>query len=242
MYIQPNVLNSNEYTPGDGTRTITLNVGQTIVQEQLAYVFNLTQGLLYYAPAQNLNRATVSSGNIVIDDSFAVLASTDIIHIQIWKNPAYSEDVDILKMIEQANLDSRRVDVQSLLSSAQDLTASFADVGDEIPVPFFKSLYYFITVDINDSLDPRFKILAKHTNAGAEEYPLSDGSVIVHTQNSYSAAATNRYFELTDDENQLFIIEADIGNNVESLQLQASVGTVGATAGQIDAAYYTISY
>ena len=242
MYIQPNVLNSNEYTSGDGTRTITLNVGQTIIQEQLAYVFNLTQGLLYYAPAQNLNKATVSSGNIVIDNSFAVLASTDVIHIQIWKNPAYSEDIDILKIIEQANLDSRRVDVQSLLSSAQDLTASFADVGDEVPVSFFKSFYYYITIDINDSLDPRFKILAKHTNAGAEEYPLSDGSIIVHTQNSYSAAAANRYFELADDEDQLFIIEADIGNNVESLQLQASVGTVGATAGQIDAAYYTISY
>jgi hypothetical protein len=127
---------------------------------------------------------------------------------------------------------------QTLLSAAQTLTDSFADCGTEVNARGFRNVKFFVTMDINGSNNPRFKVLGKHTySTGTEEYPLSSGKVTVLTNNTYTAAAASRYFELDDDADQLFVIDVQVDNTIDSLQLQACVGTVGSPAAQVDALY-----
>ena len=76
---------------GAGTRIITLtDLGFDLKQIQLAYVYNITQDLLYYAPAVGVAKATVAgtypTKTITIDSSFAVLGGSDKIHIQAWSS------------------------------------------------------------------------------------------------------------------------------------------------------------
>ena len=71
------------YTPGNGTRDITLSLGYVPTIDQLMYVYNETQDELYYAKAEGLAKCTMAGAVITIDTTFAVLASTDKIHIQL---------------------------------------------------------------------------------------------------------------------------------------------------------------
>ena len=78
------------YTPGDGTRTITLSdLPFTPTIEQIAYIYNKTQDRFYYAPAEGIAKCTLSGNDITIDSSFPPLAGTDKIHIQMWGGDSY---------------------------------------------------------------------------------------------------------------------------------------------------------
>ena len=66
-------------------REITLaSLGFSPVIEQLAYVFNITQNKIYYAPAEGVAKCSLSDTVITIDNGFPVLQSTDKVHIQFW--------------------------------------------------------------------------------------------------------------------------------------------------------------
>lgn len=74
------------YTPTNGDRTIImsgLSFNPTI--EQIAYVYNITQDQLYYAPSVGIALCTLTGSTITIDASFPVLATGDKIHIQFWQ-------------------------------------------------------------------------------------------------------------------------------------------------------------
>jgi hypothetical protein len=91
------------YTVANGARTITLTgLSFTPTMEQLAYVYNKTQDKLYYAPAPSLAKCTLSSGVITIDSTFPVLATGDVVHIQMWlPERAYDPSLDIMKVVVQ---------------------------------------------------------------------------------------------------------------------------------------------
>lgn len=74
----------SNYSISDGTRTITLTGLPSITTENLLYIYNITQDILYYSPTETLAKASVSGGNIItISTDFAVMPSTDILHIQL---------------------------------------------------------------------------------------------------------------------------------------------------------------
>ena len=82
------VIGSDEgtYTVTNGARTITLaGLSFTPSNEQLAYIYNKTQDKLYYAPGEGLAKATLAGLVITIDASFPVLATGDVLHIQMWR-------------------------------------------------------------------------------------------------------------------------------------------------------------
>ena len=82
------------YMPGDGTREITLALPFTPRLDELAYIFNVTQNRTYHAPALDMAKCTLGGAGdlvITIDAAEPVLATTDVIHIQLWY-PGFSYD------------------------------------------------------------------------------------------------------------------------------------------------------
>jgi len=166
------------------------------------------------------------------------MSDTDNLQIDLVYNNNQDYSLWVNKTsIESQDQGGKHTDAEELLTSAQDLTASFADLWNEVDVSWYKKIRFYLTVDINSSNDPRFKFYAKHESGGSEEYPLSDADVTIHTDNTYTSAAASRYFELNDDANQLVAIDIDVKNITGYIQTQASVWTVGGTAAQIDAFY-----
>lgn len=134
---------------------------------------------------------------------------------------------------------NRNTDALPLISSALTLTNSFADVGGEIATRGYKYIYYYVTVDINNSNDVRLKFLGKHTAGGSEEYVL-DHALINAPDTALSA--TDDYIELATDADQLIIVRVPIDNTLPYIQMQASVGTAGATAADLDAVRFSFGY
>jgi len=113
------------YAPGDGTRTITLSaLSFTPIIEQAAYIYNKTQDVLYYAPAERLAKCTISGLVITIDSSFAVLATTDEIHIQFWlPERAYDVNQDVGKV----NVENPEYDHYTSVEHIVDITNASID-------------------------------------------------------------------------------------------------------------------
>lgn len=152
-------------------------------------------------------------------------------------NAGYDSSNDA-QVIESINPQwTRYVGVSSLISSAQTLTGSFADLGNEINASGYKYVTLYLTIDINSSNDVRIKVLGKHTVAGSEEF-VFDPDLL----NAADTTASTSYIEFDTDADQLATVRIPVDNALPVLQIQASVGTVGATGADIDAAYYTLGY
>lgn len=125
----------------------------------------------------------------------------------------------------------------SILSSAQDLTTPWADLGPEIYMFGYNSLGVWLNVDANDSADIRVRALAKHTSGGSEEFPLSIESV----GSSSNVVRVNQYYwEFEVDEDAQYILLVRTEGVVPYVQLQVQHrANIDSTAGQIDTAYYT---
>ena len=152
---------------------------------------------------------------------------------------AYDKTNDLLKIQEQSPVWAKYTDVVSLIGSAQNFTGSMADLGSEIDCRGYKYLRVFLTLDINDSFDCRIAVLAKHTSAGAEEYIYDPNKWTVRDS---TLSAFGAYREWNTDADALYILEIEMDNAIPYIQIQIQAGTVGGTAGQIDAAYYVRGY
>lgn len=74
---------NTRYTVTDYTITL-INLPTPITEANLAYVFNITQGVLYYAPIENESKITVTGNILAIPGFFPPIQPTDKIHIQIY--------------------------------------------------------------------------------------------------------------------------------------------------------------
>jgi hypothetical protein len=81
----------------------------------VAYVYNKTQDILYYAPAKGYGNGTTLNGVITLPN--AAIVTDDIIHIQIWENVGYDETFDSQKILQQ-NPDSEVRVYNSLVDGA----------------------------------------------------------------------------------------------------------------------------
>lgn len=134
------------------------------------------------------------------------------------------------------------VDKVPYLSSAKDMTTSFADINGEISTKSYNWLLFFITLSINSSNDFRLKFLGKHTSGGSREYKIDHNKIECCAISVSSASGEeDSYIEFNNDQNDLYAIKVPI-NGIPIIQPQACVVTLGATAAQIDEAFYTLSY
>ena len=100
----------------------------------------------------------------------------------------------------------------------------------------YTRLGLWLNVDINNSTNVRFRAVGKREKGDTSDYPL-----IITTTTASDIKVEDEYFELSVDADQLLIAEILTNNLVPYVQIQVQTGTVGATAGQIDAADVTFS-
>lgn len=131
----------------------------------------------------------------------------------------------------------RTVGPQALISSAQDFTAAWVDLGGEIEVNGARWLGLWLDVDINNTNNPQVRVLAKHTANHASEFSLP-----ILTVGASDVKVEEHYIEFNVDADQKVLLSFDLDRVIPYIQVQIKAGTVGATAGQIDAALITLGY
>jgi len=119
-------------------------------------------------------------------------------------------------------------------SAPQAVTSGWVDLGSQIEVRNFERMALWVNVDINSTNNVQFRVLYGLESAGNEYQSviLSPGSSDVKFE--------GEYLEYNVDADGRFVFEFGLmGANYAQVQVKA--GTVGATAGQIDEAYVTLS-
>jgi len=124
--------------------------------------------------------------------------------------------------------------IDLLPGGAQLFTAAWVDVGPEIALHGYNAIKLWLTVDFSDSAGFRFRLLEKHESAGVEEYIPVEIAVTGGVR-----LATQSYWELATNADQLVTLAYDTDGATPYLQLQIQVGTIGLGTAQLDSAYYT---
>jgi len=124
----------------------------------------------------------------------------------------------------------------ALISSAQDLTASWKDFGSEVSSGGYNVFGLWTDLDINDSVNARIRLLASHTTGGATYL------IPIRTVAASSVSVEGEYIEFNVDEDQQMLLSWDLDRLVPYIQIQVQVGTVNTTAAQIDSASYTLRW
>jgi hypothetical protein len=131
--------------------------------------------------------------------------------------------------------DGNRVPPTALISSAQDLTAVWADLGSEIQTDKYRWLKIWIQLDINNGANVRIRILEKTALAGSIEYVQA-----IETVGTSDLKIEDLYYEFNVDADQNVVLLVELRNTVPVCQVQVQAGTAGApTAAQIDSALYS---
>lgn len=133
------------------------------------------------------------------------------------------------------NTDGQSVAPTELIASAQNFTAAWADLGDEILTWKYRYLALFLQVDINNTLNARVRILGKTAFAGTLEYTFA-----ISTIGAADIKVEDEYVEFNVDADQNMLIMFKLNGVIPVTQVQIMAGTAGATPGQIDSAYYTL--
>ena len=159
---------------------------------------------------------------------FAMLVSKD------GSQSPQDSALNLVKTQEQSPPRAQFTDVAPVITAAQNLTASWADLGSEILKRAFYDGTYYFTFDVNTSVGAQLRFLNKHTSAGAEEYPCRVGV----------ASATGQItlvdeIWLLGDADALIPIEIGSHHATPYYQLQVKHISAAGTVGQIDAAYVT---
>jgi len=124
-----------------------------------------------------------------------------------------------------------------LIAAAQDITASWVQLGSDILTIDRMSFKGWIVVDINDAENVRIRVSALSEVGGLEGY--FDPNKIRLRLSTLDATAES-YFELDVDADDTYILEVDLDGSTPAIALYVQAGTAGATAGQIDEFEYVL--
>ena len=229
---------TGSYTFDASAQTITFSGLPTLGVEDIGVIVNLTDNVVIYNPQDNALGGTISSNVLTLTFDTTSMSDTDELQIPVAFNNSQDYNLNVTKTIDQSPTWSRYTDQEELISSAQTLTTSFADLGPEIDMRGYNKLGLWITVDINDASDVELRILHKHTLAGSEEYReiylgSPSGNITTINLNDYQVAS---------DADQLFKFVVDVDGTSPYVQIQARMKTDGGVDADIDAAYITKSY
>jgi len=125
---------------------------------------------------------------------------------------------------------------EQLLTGAQDLTGTWADLGDKLFVAGARSLGLWLDLDINNSQNARVRLLAIwEDDAAADEYVLP-----IRTVGASDVKVEDEYIEFNVDADQKMLLSWDLDGLVPRVQVQVMAGVLGAApVGQIETAYVT---
>ena len=115
-----------------------------------------------------------------------------------------------------------------LTTTGQAFTASWVDLGSTVTCSGYNTIALWTILDINDTLNPRFRALAKLTAAATDEY-----AIPIKTISSTDTKLAAGYYEWNVDADQKTVVSVDCDNVVPFVQFQISAGTAGASPGEI---------
>jgi hypothetical protein len=241
---------STYYAKPSGTNadaTVAYTSATTITVTGLAYTFTafdivsidrFTSANVYVETiTPKTHTITVAAGVITV--ATGAFDAGDLFIVTFALPPKSIDETNDAQDVLVGNADFDRNEAAiSLLGAPLTLTTSFADIGAQINVVGYKYITFYFTIDINNSNDLRLQFLVRHTSAG-DEYMIDHTEVVAPDT---SVSAVDSYIELLTDTDQLIAVRVPLHNTIQYIQAHGSVGTLGATAADIDAAYYTLGY
>lgn len=208
----------------------------TLAQFTQVVQINATGNAISYTPATHAFGWNPGTGVLTVTG--ASFAGTDQGYRVILYGPdkTYDRTSDFQRISEMNPYPLRKADGAGveLIPTPQNFTGSWADLGGEIPTHGYNTITLWLTLDINDTLDARIRLLEKHESSGVEEYPPQIESI-----GASDVKIEPHYWEVNVDADQLFTVVRQLDGVVPYTQPQISAGTPGGTPGQITAAYYT---
>ncbi len=220
--------------------TVTFT-GPTIISSQIrrviAFISASVQPLIW---EQGVNAAlSYSAGTITvyaIDGNAAPIPATTTLVVVDWvaQDKGYDQSLQAIRTAPQySDRSYRQTDPVSIIAAAQNLTNAWADCGNEILVDGSNTLCWWINLDINNSLNVRFRVLAKHTSQGAVEYMLPT-KVVDTSATPYLVKFEGNQLEYNNaGVDAAFVLSFALDNCVRYCQPQIMAVTVGVTPGQI---------
>jgi len=124
---------------------------------------------------------------------------------------------------------------EAIIAAAQDFTATWLELGAEIPTSGVTHLGVWLVLTIHDSTDLRIRALAKHTSAGTDEYEIP-----IRVLSATDVKVQGGYIEFNVDADQKVILCVPLDGVVPFIQLQIEAGVLGVgTDAHVDSAYTT---
>jgi hypothetical protein len=246
-----------EYTsPIDFAAAYTSNVTLTLSglpvtitdAAQIKYIRQVNASNTVFTICNGINGVTFTeaSGVITIAGAGTPLASGDVYEVGIdGQRKSYDASSDVTKTQDQSPQHSRWTDWEQFVTSAQDLTGSFATMEKTLSnLTGARHLRAWFELDGNDSRDVEVRIAYETTTGGSDAIPYDPQKWAIR----YSSLSTDQKSRVLtgttgaslDDK---FTIEIELDNcSPEEIKIQVKAGTVGATAGQIEQAWYKVGY
>jgi len=164
-----------------------------------------------------------------LDSSGMLYVTTGSNIVRIINNMTDDTNLRASRMVilnpEQFHYTSTQIIVRDTVQLSEK--GIFQMIGSRISGASYDYIKFFLTVNINDGKDVRFRICELPEYDSDEEYPLTNERIVLNTNYTYKSKASERYFELSDNENQNISIEVEINNVVAFVKLEASFGIDG---------------
>lgn len=224
------------YTFDASAQTVTLTGIKTFNISEILVITNITDQEIIYLPSDTGKGGTISGNIITLEFDTTSMSDTDDLQIFVQYNNDKDYNLWVQKFIDQAPIWARYTDPEAIISSAYEITASFADVGSEIDMRWYNRLGLWVTIDINTSVNPQIRILQKHTSAWSEEYR----EIYLSSPVSNKTTINLNDYEVDTDVDQLFFIPIKTANLIWFIQIQVKDDSNG--TGQIDALYATKAF
>jgi hypothetical protein len=158
------------------------------------------------------------------------------------RSKAFDPSTVIDRSFEVAPLWSRNVATPiAIIAAAFNLTAAWQDIGPEIPLQGYTKLSLWVDLTIHDSQGVRFKLLAKHTSAGTDEYLVPISSVDT-TSAVFNTVVQGEYVEFGVNADQKMLLTWELDNTIPYVQLQVIANVAGTAPGHINTAYVTYGF
>ncbi len=125
---------------------------------------------------------------------------------------------------------------QTLISTAQDFTALWADLGEVIDCRDVTKIGLWIHLDINLSVNARIRFVGLKTEDDTDEYVVAHVDYATTNLDVY-----NKYYEIDADADAKLFFPLEVDDLVPFAKIQIQAGTVGGTAAQIDEAYISFN-
>ena len=121
-----------------------------------------------------------------------------------------------------------------LITSAQNVTSVWTDVGSPVEVTGYARIVYDLDVDINDSSNVRLRLVRKTSSTDTV-----DRLFMIETVGTSDIKVEDTYYEFNDDADIQAVLDFNI-IPVQYLQLQTQVSAEGSTKAQLDAVSYML--